>query len=149
MYTCALSPGSLRRMQLSNAYTLRRVYSSLRRYSPIVHKQSCKEESNQHLFSPAGMDLGLYWASYWSSAGLFFHLKGVVTHHRLVHGDNWVQHGERVAVDRGDKISAVPPHAAASGHQLEVWGPILQTSFQGPNPHEEQCEWWKCMTHRQ
>ncbi len=26
MYTCALSPGPLRRMQLSNAYTLRRVY---------------------------------------------------------------------------------------------------------------------------
>ncbi len=27
MYTCALSPGPLRRLQLSNAYTLRRVYS--------------------------------------------------------------------------------------------------------------------------
>jgi hypothetical protein len=29
MYTCALSPGPLRRLQLSNAYTLRRVYSAM------------------------------------------------------------------------------------------------------------------------
>jgi hypothetical protein len=34
----------------------------LRRYSTIVHKQGCKEENKQHLFSLAGMDLGLNWA---------------------------------------------------------------------------------------
>ncbi len=33
-----------------------------------------------------------------------FHLRGVVTHHHLIHGDDQVQHGNTVMVDHSDEF---------------------------------------------
>ncbi len=37
---------------------------------------------------------------------LFLHLRGVVMDHCLVHSDNGVQHGEKVAMYGSDELSA-------------------------------------------
>jgi hypothetical protein len=65
------------------------------------------KKGKQHLFGSASLDLGLYWARLSllnPLLGLFFALRSVVTHHRLVHSHNRVQHGERVTVDRFDEL---------------------------------------------
>ncbi len=65
------------------------------------------KEGEQNLFGSARPDLGLYWAQLSllnPLLGLFFALRRMVTHHRLVHCHNRVQHGERVALDRFDEL---------------------------------------------
>ncbi len=67
------------------------------------------EEGKQHLFCSARLHLGLYWARLtllYPLLGLFFALRRMVTNHRLVHGDDGVQHGERVALDRFNELRA-------------------------------------------
>ncbi len=67
------------------------------------------EEGEQHLFCSARLDLGLYWARLTllnPLLGLFFALRRMVTNHRLIHGDDGVQHGERVALDRFNELRA-------------------------------------------
>ncbi len=67
----------------------------------LVDKALAVEEGEQHLFGPASLDLSLYWTQLtpllYPLLGLLFCLRSAVTHHHLVHGDNGVQHGERVA----------------------------------------------------
>jgi hypothetical protein len=49
------------------------------------------DESEQPLFGPADMDLGLCWARLTlldPQLGPLFRLRGVVTHHRFVHGES-------------------------------------------------------------
>ncbi len=67
------------------------------------------KECQQRLFGSAGMDLGIYWAwlpLLYPRLGLFLGLLGIVRHHCLIHCDNGVHHGERAAVNGGNKISA-------------------------------------------
>ncbi len=65
------------------------------------------EEGEQQLFASASLDLCLDWARQSlldPLLGLLLALRHVVAHHRLVHRDNRVQHGERVAVDRLNEL---------------------------------------------
>jgi hypothetical protein len=67
------------------------------------------EEGEQHLFCSARLHLGLYWARLtllYELLGLFFALRHMVTNHRLVHSDDGVQHGKRVALDRFNELRA-------------------------------------------
>jgi hypothetical protein len=94
---------------VEDLHDVRGVDSGAPRDDMRIDEALAVEEGEQHLFCTACLDFGLHWARLTllnPLLGLFFALRRMVTNHRLVHGDDGVQHGERVALDRFNELRA-------------------------------------------